>query len=249
MYEINNQRIRALFKYFFKSKEEPFNILDYQIPIADALLYNPNNRIIITSTTRAGKSLILGMSALLDVARGKAGKMAIIAPTYNQTRIIMSYIAEHIADSKEISDLVDIDMSRTVENLKKEVSRSKITFETGKQSISVLSAEGKGERLVGFGYDKILCVSPDTHISVEGGEKEIKYLVIGEKVWSYQPEKDKWELKPIEKIHRSKPISIYELRFNNGRTLKITGNHPIYTKRGWIKAEDLEIGEEVLGMS
>lgn len=147
--------IRSLFATLFKMGNEPMRILDYQIKIAKALIFREHKRIVITSTTRAGKSFIIALTSLILANKIPNFKIKLIAPTYKQSQIIMGYIFEHILDnpffiantkysSKELSDVIG-----------KRVSQSMINW-LNNSSIEVLSAEGEGARLMGFGGDVVI---------------------------------------------------------------------------------------------
>lgn len=203
------EKIKNLFYVFFKDKGKPFTILDYQVQIAEAILYSKENRVIITATTRAGKSLIIALSTILYVIRNSDSKVLLIAPTYEQTKIIMNYIAEHIIDTKFVSNEVDLDRTMTVERLKKEVSKSKITFKNGSQ-ISILSAEGEAQRLVGHGAGALVIVDESALIEDEvfrtkimrmmGDNPNSKLIQIGNAI-KLNHFYDSWQTPNYKKIH------------------------------------------------
>ena len=150
-----DREIKFLFATYYRHNGKPFRIYDYQIPIAQSILGNEDRKTCINATTRAGKSLIVALSVLLYASDNKHKRIPILAPTYNHTRIIMDYVTEHITDTPLISEMVDLDRKVSVERLRKEVSKSRITFRT-KSVIFLLSAEGKGERIIGKGGDLII---------------------------------------------------------------------------------------------
>jgi len=101
----------------------------------------------------------------------------------------------------------------------------------------------------GIGFD-INCIPPDTKILTrEGFRIEVSKL----------PHILKYELRIYNDIERhndfARPLFIsqrpsdkflYRIETEGGRVIKVTGNHPIYTKQGWKLAKDLKEGDYVL---
>lgn len=114
-----------------------------------------DKRIIISAMTRYGKSLIVSISVLLYVFFNDNKRVVVVSPTYTQSRIILDYVSKFILDCPNISNLVDFEVNAGAERLKKEVSKNRITFKNGSE-IRILSAEGKAERLMGFGADLVI---------------------------------------------------------------------------------------------
>ena len=132
------------------------SLTPYQIKIVGKILLDDDKRIIITAPTRAGKTLAVSIAILLWVTWKPNSKVVIIAPTYDQTQIIINYIADFLIQSPILANYVDLDVSRKdVSRLKKEFSRSRITFKNGSELL-VLSAQGKAERLMGHGADLVV---------------------------------------------------------------------------------------------
>lgn len=188
--KITNKQIRTLFSLYFKYNNKLFRLYDYQIPIVKNILFSEDRKICINATTRAGKSLVIALCAIIWALDRPNSKIVIIGPTYNHTRIIMDYIAEHISDSPWISEMVDLDRKVSVERLRKEVSKNRITFKN-KSVIFLLSAEGKAERIVGRGADLIIedeaeLISDETHrtkiMRMLGESPNSKIILIGNAV-------------------------------------------------------------------
>ena len=82
------------------------------------------------------------------------------------------------------------------------------------------------------------CVAPEALISTEYGEFTIKEIVerkLRLRVWSYDTVNNDWQLKPIVrwiKLPQGKPL----LKLGN---LRLTGNHKVWTKEGYILADEL----------
>lgn len=92
------------------------------------------------------------------------------------------------------------------------------------------------------------CLSGDTLVLTEQGQKTIKELVgTTGKVWSYSTEKGEAELKLYCDCRMTQDnAELYEIETEDGRTIKCTAEHPILTKRGYVQAKDLKLSDEII---
>ncbi len=150
-------KIRNLIHNFTKEKLK-IDLLSYQLGIIEKIIDRNYRKISIRASTRAGKSYAVAIGAILFALFYPNSKVGIIAPTKSKTKIIMTYIQQFLAES-DLEDAVDLDLMNIpkLKRLKREVSKSKITFKTGSY-IEILSADlkGKGFSVMGFGYDLTL---------------------------------------------------------------------------------------------
>jgi len=130
---------------------EPTNT---QHKLMNEILFGDSKRIIITAMTRYGKSMIISMTILLYAILNEKKRIVLVSPTYKQARILMEWIAGFVVTSPQIANELDT-TAHGIERLKKEVTKERITFRNGSE-IRILSAEGSGERLMGFGADMIV---------------------------------------------------------------------------------------------
>lgn len=87
------------------------------------------------------------------------------------------------------------------------------------------------------------CLVGNSLVQAERGETPIYRLKVGDRVWSYNEKTDKCELKTVTRlIKKPMPCKMYCLRWHNGAIIS-TGNHPHYTQRGWVAAEDIKAGD------
>lgn len=138
-----------------------------QQQIVGAVL-DPNvKRLIISAMTRYGKTFFVAKGLLLLIAntpvslKPKTRKILIIAPTLDQTNIIRNYIAEHIANNRTLSALVDRTERSGPERLKSEMSKKRLTFKNGWEIITLTAHGNENEddpapNLMGFGGDIIV---------------------------------------------------------------------------------------------
>ena len=99
--------------------------------------------------------------------------------------------------------------------------------------------------------DRDHCLTGDTLVMTETGEKFIKDLV-GQtgNVWSYNLQTGAAELKPFHDCRLTrKKAHIYMIVLSDGRIIKCTGDHLILTKRGYVKAEDLTESDKLIDLS
>ena len=143
------KNVKFLCKYYFGEVLTP-----KQAEIVRAVCFKEAKRIVILSLTRYGKSYSVAMAVLLYILFNPGKKIGLIAPQQNQTSILRNYIAGFAIRSEEFRTLIEMD-AVGVERLKKEVSRNRITFKNG-CSLQVLSAEGTGNRLMGWGFDLVI---------------------------------------------------------------------------------------------
>lgn len=139
------------------------NIFGYKLTAGQtrivSMILNPKHkRVSVCAMTRYGKTRAVAIACLLHIIKQKT-KIALIAPTNDQTNIIRNYIAEHIADTPQLANLVDIPSRGDPEHLKKEMSKKRVTFKNGSE-IYTLTAYGAGEepgkQLMGFGADLVV---------------------------------------------------------------------------------------------
>ena len=89
------------------------------------------------------------------------------------------------------------------------------------------------------------CFSCDTLISTIDGYKKIKDIDYGDMVLSYNHDTCKAEYKPVIYKFCKGAENILTVTTEFGKMV-LTGNHPVYTQRGYIKAEELTNGDYVL---
>lgn len=86
------------------------------------------------------------------------------------------------------------------------------------------------------------CFPKKTPILTKNGIKNIEDIKIGDKVLSYNHKLNMIEEKEVLTVFKKKPKEIMTI---NGK-ISCTSNHPIYTKRGYIEAKELNINDYVL---
>ena len=94
------------------------------------------------------------------------------------------------------------------------------------------------------------CLHPDSLINMSDGSlKKISDIKIGEYVRTINEVTKKIEDKKVEYVYENLSIlnDMYEIEMEDGKILKITGNHKVYTKEYiWKKVEDLSENDEII---
>lgn len=91
------------------------------------------------------------------------------------------------------------------------------------------------------------CVSSKCLIDTPLGKKEIHSIKEGDYVYSYNERKNVIESKRVLHTFKHKTNDVFRIiKLENGQVLKCTGKHPVYTKRGYINAEEVNENDYVL---
>jgi hypothetical protein len=93
------------------------------------------------------------------------------------------------------------------------------------------------------------CLSPDSLVRIENGkEVRIDQIKKGDVVLTVNEKSKLIEPRVVDLVHKNlnKGYQIYEIETEDGRKIKITGNHKVRLKNGeWKKVEDLDLSDEL----
>jgi len=90
------------------------------------------------------------------------------------------------------------------------------------------------------------CVPGDTLIKTESGLKRIDEISDGEMIYVYDDSSQQLVLARVGCVSDREVEEVLELEVD-GQTIQLTPEHPVLTKnRGWVKAENLSLSDEVL---
>lgn len=94
--------------------------------------------------------------------------------------------------------------------------------------------------------DANVCLIPGTLVYRQDGKKgqgyqAIETIKVGDKVYTHQGR----ARKVLRTYQRFVDEDLIVLNLENKEIIKVTGNHPIYTKRGWVRADELNL-EDIL---
>jgi len=90
------------------------------------------------------------------------------------------------------------------------------------------------------------CVPGETLIRIKDGLKRIDQIVDGEEIFSWDSFSQQAVLTRVGHVFCRESEEVLELEVD-GQTIRLTAEHPVYTRqRGWVKAKDLTVDDEVL---
>lgn len=177
--------------YYYKNMYgEPFKLSYGQQRIFRAVYEPEFSRVAIKTTTQYGKSEVASL-ALLTIAVERREKILIVAPSTKQAGIIMSKIIDHIFDHTFITSMIDYSSDGSLQKLRAEKSKSRITFKNGSEimilTADVRSMNRESKNLMGFGATIVLVdessLIPDTMwakiLRMVGGVRDGKIIQLG----------------------------------------------------------------------
>jgi len=97
------------------------------------------------------------------------------------------------------------------------------------------------------------CLRSNTLITTNNGYKKIQDIKIGDIVKSYNHKTHMEEFKPVINIWKNLIKSnsythFLEIELENGSIIQVTPNHKIYTKRGIVRADELELTDDIISV-
>jgi len=210
----------------------PFKPRDYQLKAVLNMIkksfYFPS------MCTGSGKSLVAYLTLRFFYEKGL--KSILLVPTISLTEQMFGDFKDYNAPEEFLADIKLIGGENTDKDLNKP-----LVIGTYQSLVKVRNAMKN--------YDVILtdeCLHPDTLIKSEKGNIPIKHIKSGDRVYTVNELSGDIELKEVIKVHKNiSKNHMYELETDEG-IIKITGNHKVFTKRGWVRADDLLIGDDII---
>lgn len=173
---------------------EPFELTNFQAVLFDSLYRKLKDRLAVLTYTQYGKSDVTAMAVLTRVTNFPE-RWVIIGGSEDKAKIIMNKLIDHIFDNEYTRSRLTLKNRDSVERLRHERSRNRITFNVGDGigEVFVLSGdasrkgEDAGDILVGHGAANIIVddapLLSDTinakMIRMLGGHKENFLVKIG----------------------------------------------------------------------
>jgi len=175
----------ALVKSLYKNeKGEPFLLTEKQEELFDCIFKKRHPRVHIIAPTRYGKSEVVALAILTRIITFPE-RWLVVAPSEKQASIIMQKIITHIFDNDFVRDKVDLRGEESLERLRRERSKDRITFRhsSGRVGeVAILSADARnqqraGDALMGHGEENVVL---DESCLIENQlYSKIKRLVVG----------------------------------------------------------------------
>jgi hypothetical protein len=219
---------------------QPITLRDYQVEIINNFLKNP--QCIQEVATGAGKTL---MTSALSKSIEQYGRSIVIVP--NKSLVAQTEadyinlgldVGVYFGDRKEYNKQHTICTWQSLNNLLKNT-------QAGEAEINIKEFI---EDVVCVMVDE--CFDGDSLVLTPSGYKPIKNLSTGDKVINYSEKTGQFKEDEVVKLHTNLTNSfsekMYELEFDDGSVIKVTGNHKFLTNLGWCRADELTINHEIV---
>ena len=256
-YEIDIQDQRAYHKFEFDTVDEnylsdqtwphghrfagePIELRDYQADAINCCLQNLQGVQVLP--TSAGKTLV---TATLSKMVQPYGRTIVIVPNKNLVQQTEEDYRNLGLDVGVLfGDRKEYDCTHTI-----------CTW----QSLSVLDKKHK-DFLDADQMEKFLknltavivdeCFHADSKVLTPSGYVRIADIKPGDRVINYCEFTQEFKIDEVVKQHinltKSQQEKMYELEFDNGAKIKVTGNHKFLTNKGWCRADELTEDHEIL---
>lgn len=137
----------------------PYNPTLSQWGIIGSILEEPNTRVQTICPTQYGKSLAVGIAAMISAVL-LGDKIAIVAPSTDKAKIIMDVAIDHLDDNAIFAEAIKLEKGDTIERIKKYRQKTRLSFSSGGE-IRVYSADSRNKQattraLMGFGARKVI---------------------------------------------------------------------------------------------
>lgn len=219
---------------------QPIVLRDYQIDIINKFLCD--TQCVQEVATGAGKTI---MTAALSLMIEPYGRSIVIVPS-------KSLVIQTEADYVNLGLDVGVYFGE-----RKELGRTH-TICTW-QSLNSLYKSSKG---AGNEWNTMInvtalvvdeCFDGDMKVLTPNGYVPIKDIKIGDKVINYSEIHKNFKVDTVVKQHvnlkNSSFEKMYELEFNNGSIIKVTGNHKFLTNSGWVRADELTDEHDIISFN
>lgn len=219
---------------------EPIILRDYQIEITNQFLANP--QCVQEIATGAGKTLI---TAALSHSCEAFGRTLVIVPnkslvtqTEEDYKNLNLDVGVYFGDRKELGRTHTIVTWQSLNNIIKNTQ----------DGVGDITIQEFIEDVVALVIDE--CFDGDSKVLTPHGYIPIKDLKEGDTVINYSEVQKIFKLDTVVKQHTNLKKSInekmYELEFECGTKIKVTGNHTFLTKSGWVRADELTENHEII---
>ncbi|MEK4527884.1 MULTISPECIES: polymorphic toxin-type HINT domain-containing protein [Paenibacillus] len=123
-------------------------------------------------------------------------------------------------------------------------------FKGGKLIVKWANKEGKVINKATTTTTKVVkacnCFTAGTKVQIDGGEKNIEDIEVGDKVLSKDEETGEQAYKEVTALHRNEKDTTYKLTVGN-QIIETTDNHPFWVEsKGWVLAVDLKVNDKLV---
>jgi hypothetical protein len=219
---------------------QPMVLRDYQVEIINKFLTNP--QCIQEVATGAGKTII---TAALSDAVSAYGRSIVIVPNKSLvTQTEQDYINMGLDVGVYFGDRKEYNRQHTICTWQSLNNMMKLT-KTGEAEITIHEFI---QDVVCIIVDE--CFAEDSQVLTTTGYKPIKDIKSGDKVVNYSETTKEFKVDTVVKQHKNLTNSVsetmFELEFDNGNKIHVTGNHKFLTDQGWVRADALTEDHEII---
>jgi len=219
---------------------QPVVLRDYQIEIINKFLENP--QCIQEIATGAGKTLI---TAALSYSCEQYGRTVVIVPNKSLvTQTEADYINLGLDVGVYFGDRKEYGRTHTICTWQS----LNIMLKNTKSAEADVTIMEFLEGVVCVMVDE--CFDSDSKVLTPTGYVAIKNIKAGDKVINYSENTKEFKIDTVVKQHinltNSSSEKMYELTFDNGVSIRVTGNHKFLTNLGWCRADELSDNHEIV---
>ena len=219
---------------------KPVLLRDYQIGIVNSLLNNP--QALVSAPTGSGKTII---TAALSKNIERYGRSIVVVPSKT---LVQQTEADFVLCGLDVGvlygDRKEYNKTHTICTWQ---SLNAI-FKRTKANEAEVPLDEFLEGVTGVIVDE--CFDGDELVLTPTGYVTIKSLSAGDAVINFCESTGKFKEDYVVQLHTNLTISasekMYELEFDNGSVIKVTGNHKFLTQRGWVRADELTGADEIV---
>jgi len=219
---------------------QPIVLRDYQIDIINQFL--GDTQCVQEVATGAGKTI---MTAALSLMVEPHGRTIVIVPSKSLvTQTEADYINLGLDVGVYFGDRKELGRTHTISTWQSLNSLYKSSKGVGKDWAAMTN-------VTALVVDE--CFDGDMKVLTPNGYVPIKDIKIGDKVINYSEIHKNFKVDTVVKQHvnlkNSSFEKMYELEFNNGSIIKVTGNHKFLTNSGWVRADELTDEHDIISFN
>jgi hypothetical protein len=226
---------------------KPIILRDYQEEAVAKFLENPQS--VQCLSTGSGKTIT---SAALSMVCEPMGRTIVIVPsktlvtqTEDDYKVLGLDVGVFYGDRKELNKTHTICTWQSLNAL---------SARTANKKTGLLTDDDIHEFL--DDVSMVLCdecFDGESLVLTPEGYKEIKNVNIGDIVINYNEENKSFKEDIVVDVYKnmvnSQTEKMYELEFDNGKIIKVTGNHKFLTNNGWKRADELTENDTILSVN
>lgn len=95
------------------------------------------------------------------------------------------------------------------------------------------------------GWNSAFCFTKDTKVNTSDGVKNISDVKKGDYVYSYDEKTQEYSYNRVLDTYINNSEDFVKITTNTD-TIEVTNKHPFYTKQGWVDADQLVVGDQIL---